>query len=283
MRLAKWSIALSTAFLVFASDSAHAGAWTKTQNSFFAKVALTTLSTNEFHTRDGDNISTADFHTWSFNLYGEYGILDRLTGIIRFPFVRSAGFETTQSFTGAGDLGLGIKYGLISGSTPLAIGLGVEFPTGNENGSGELKSTPEGFVRLPTGDGELNTRLDLYVSHSFHPAPAYVSLDAGYNIRTEGFTDEYLVILQGGYKLIEKLWVQASLKATGPVSTPDPSLAGGAALGFGEGVQYTAYSIGTAYEVVPHLSVSFDLYSAFGRITNIYSGLNLVFGIALEY
>jgi hypothetical protein len=260
-----------------------AGAWTRDQQSFYAKLSFTTLNSDQFHTKDGDKITTADFQTWSLNLYGEYGIINNLTAVVRFPFVRSAAFETTESFTGIGDIGVGLKYRLVSGSTPIAVGLHFELPSGNENGSGALKDLPGASVRLPTGDGELNTRWDLYLSHSFYPTPAYASLDAGYNIRTEGFTDEYLIVLQGGYKFIPVMWAQASIKALGPVSTPDPALAGGAALGFGEGVQYTAYSIGTAYEISPHLIVSFDIYSAFGRITNIYSGLNLVFGIALEY
>jgi len=268
--------------LLCSLTEANAGAWTRKQGSYYAKLGFTTLSTNTFHTKDGDEITTADFNTWSFNFYGEYGITESLTGIAKFPFLRNAGFETTESFTGIGDLSIGLRYGLVAGSTPVAVGILIDFPTGNENGSGTLKELPTASVRLPTGDGELNTQLNFSLSHSFYPAPAFVSLDGGYNVRTEGFTDEYLFAVQGGYKIIEKLWLQANLRGIGPISTPDPTLAGGTALGFGEGVQYTAYSFGASYEIAPRLNVSFDLFSAFGRITNIYSGINYVLGISIE-
>jgi hypothetical protein len=271
------------ALIAGSSDVGHAGAWTRKQESFYAKMSFTTLNTDQYHTKDGETITTADFHTWSVNLYGEYGIVDRLTTIVRFPFLRRAGYVTSESYTGIGDLDLGLKYGIITGSTPLAAGISVEFPTGNEEGKGALKHIPGGYIALPTGDGELNTTLSLHGSHSFHPAPAYLSLDVGYNIRTQGFTDEYLVAFQGGVKPIDRLWLQGTLRARGPASTPDATLANGAALGFGEAVQYIAYSLGAAYELLPHVSVSFDAYSAFGRVTNIYSGINLVFGVSLEY
>jgi len=275
-------VLLVCTLMILAISPAHGGAWTRKQNSFYAKLGLTTLSTNEFHTKDGDKIETADFHTWSLNLYGEYGVTDRLTGILRAPILRSAGFETTESFTGIGDIGLELKYGLLTGSTPVAVSFGADFPTGDETGTGSLKTGAGGYIRLPTGDGELNTRVSALVSHSFYPTPAYASFDLGYNVRSEGFTDEYAFGLQGGYKVFEEVWIQANLRGIGPVANPDATLAGGTALGYGEGVQYIAYNLGASYEVIPRVSVSFDFFSAFGRITNIYSGANLVFGLSFE-
>lgn len=274
---------LSTTFTLLMTTTGSGGAWTRQQNSCYAKLSFTTLSTDEYHTVDGETITTADFHTFSLNLYGEYGITNRLTGIVRFPFVRSAGYVTTESYTSMGDLEAGIKYGIITGSTPIAASISAEFPTGDENGKGEIKELPGSYVALPTGDGEFNLIPALHVSHSFHPVAAYLSLDVGYNIRSEGFTDEYLVTAQSGYKVLGKVWIQATLRARGPMTDPDPTLAAGSALGFGEGVQYLAYSLGAGYEVLPHMNLSFDAYSAFGKITNIYSGINLVFGLAIEY
>ena len=287
MIAAKCTLAMMiTALIISIKEEASAGAWTRNENSVYAKLAFSTLSTNTFHTKDGDKISTADFQTWSLDLYGEYGLLDRLTAVVKFPILKKAGFVTTQSKTGIGDLGLELKYGLVTGSTPVAIGVGVDLPTGDENGFGLLKdqvSTPGGLVRLPTGDGEFNTRINVYVSHSFYPVPAYLSIDGGYNFRTKNFTNEYVFGLQGGYKIAGTVWLQANLRGMGPVRTPDPDLANGAALGLGEGVQYTTYSFGAAYEIIPHYAVSFDFFSAFGKITNIYSGINFVLGVSIEY
>jgi hypothetical protein len=268
--------------LIISAGTASGGAWTRQQNSWYAKLAFTTLRASEAYDQNGDKFTTPDFHTWSVNLYGEYGITNELTGIVRVPFVRSAGYETSESFSGVGDLSVELKYGLVRGNTPVSFALEADFPAGDPDATGQLNDG-SGSVPLPTGDGEYNTRLKGSVSHSFHPIPGYVSLDAGYNFRTMGFTDEYLFGLQGGYQIDNRLWIQGNIYGKGPISTPDSVLASKAVLGFGEGVRFIAYSLGLALDVTPHLNVSFDAYSAFGKITSIYSGLNLVFGLAFQY
>ncbi len=281
---------LSSIVAVFAlfgvTDAVAGGAWTRKQNSFYAKLGFSAISTNQFYTKDGNKIRTADFQAWSLDLYGEYGVLNQLTAVIKFPVVKRAVFETSEAKLGIGDVSLELKYGISSGNTPVAIGLGIELPTGDQNGFGRLKdqaNNPGGFIRLPTGDGEFNTRVTLYLAHSFHPIPAYVAIDGGYNFRTKNFTNEYAFALQAGYKFANKIWLQANLRGLGPATDPDPELALNAALGLGEGVQYASYGFGAAYEFIPRYSVTFDFFSAFGKIANIYSGANFVVGMSVEY
>lgn len=268
---------------VLLSETVFAGAWTRKQHTLYSKLSFSTLSTNTFYTRDGGKLTTADFRTWSTDIYGEYGVLDRLTAIAKIPILKSASFETTGSKAGIGDVGIGFRYGIISQtSTPVAITTFFEFPSGDENGLASLNDG-SGVVRLPTGDGEFNTRIVASISHSFHPVPAFISVDAGYNIRTEGFTNEYMFGLQAGYKPAPGFWIQGILQALGPVGRTNPDLQGGGVrLGLGEGVQYTAYGFGVAYEIVENVSLSFDYHSAFGKTTNIYSGANLIAGISYE-
>ncbi len=280
------TISVGIVLILGCLDEAMSGAWTRKQNSLYAKIGISMIGTNTFYTHTGNKIQTADFRAWSVDLYGEYGILDRLTGVVKFPAAKRARFETSEAKLGIGDLGLELKYGLLAGNIPIALGLGVELPTGDQNGFGLLKdqtNNPGGFIRQPTGDGELNTRATLYLSHSFYPVPAFISFEGGYNFRTKNFTDEYAFGLQAGYKLASKVWLQANLRGLGPVTDPDSELAGAAAIGLGEGVQYTSYGFGAAYEVDQHYSVIVDFFSAFGKITNIYSGVNFVVGISVEY
>jgi len=279
-------LSVSLVLMLGCIDDANAGAWTRKKNSLYAKIGLSTISTNRFYTKDGNKIRTADFQAWSLDLYGEYGILDRLTGVVKFPVAKRAVFETSEAKLGIGDLGLELKYGLLAGNTPIAIGLGVELPTGDQNGFGRFKdqaNDPGGFIRLPTGDGEFNTRATLYISHSFYPVPAYVSIEGGYNFRTKNFTNEYAFAFQAGYKVANKIWLQANLRGLGPASDPDPDLALAAAIGLGEGVRYRSYGFGAVYEFIPHYSLTFDFFSAFGKITNIYSGANFVVGMSIEH
>ena len=273
-------ILLTIVGVILLSDTTLCSGWTRAQGSIYTKLAVTTLGTSEAHDQNGDTYTTPQFNTWSLNLYGEYGITDRLTAILRAPLLRSAKFENSESLTNIGDLSIEVKYGLVRGNTPVAIAVEAEFPTGEEVGLAPLTDGSGGSVRLPTGDGEFNTRIKASISRSFHPIPAYLSFVAGYNIRTKSFTNEYQFMIQAGYRIGTVIWLQGNLDARGPVTTPNPALASQATLGFGEGVQYVAYSLGLSYEMLPSVALSLDAYSAFGKITSIYSGLNLVFGVS---
>ncbi|MDH4068924.1 MAG: hypothetical protein OEV30_00720 [Ignavibacteria bacterium] len=264
------------------AQSAQGGAWTRKQGSLYTKLGVTVLGTSEAYDQDGNKFTTPKFNTWSLNLYGEYGATDRFTSILRAPVLRAAKFENSESFTGVGDISVEFKYGLIRGSTPVSVSVEPVFPSGDKDGITPLTDGSGGTVRLPTGDGEYNTVVKGSVSHSFHPIPGYVSFDAGYNFRTMGFTDEYLLMVQAGYQIDDVLWLQGNINAKGPVATPDSALASRATLGFGEGVQFVAYSFGLAYEMLPTVALTFDAYSAFGKITSIYSGFNFVFGISWQ-
>jgi hypothetical protein len=267
---------------VLQTDS-FGGAWTRKTGSFYAKLSYSLLATNEFYTRDGVKIMTADFNTQSMSFYGEYGLWEGFTGSLQFPFVRTATFETTESQVGIGDASFGLKYGIVrAGSTPFAVSATIGIPTGDKTGTTLLKDGSGGSVYLPTGDGEFNIWLQLHLSHSLYPVPAYISLDGGINLRTRGLTNEYQFGVQAGYT-IGRFWIQGSLRTFGPVDTPKPDLIlGGVQVGIGEGVQYSTYGLSTAYEIAQGLRLSAEAFSAFGRITNIYSGVNIMIGVSLE-
>ena len=175
-----------------------------------------------------------------------------------------------------------LKYGLLSGEVPVAFGVRFELPTGDKNAFGRNLSNPDAIIYLPTGDGEFNTWARAYASHSFHPVPAFVSVDAGYNFRTQGLTDQYQAGLQVGYKPIEALWLFGNLRRLALVARANTNLIYNA-IGVGEGVEYTTYGFGASYGFLPHLSVSLDAASAFGTVKNIYGGLNFGFGVAVDY
>ena len=75
--------------------------------------------------------------------------------------------------------------------------------------------------------------------------PAFFTLEAGYNTRTAGFTDQYTDGAQIGYKFFDKLWLTASVRTLDNVRAPDPSKLN--KIGLGEGVAYSAATPGTSY------------------------------------
>jgi len=258
------------------------GGWIKKAGALYTKVGVTTLSTTKFHANDGILVSTAEFQTLTIQVYGEYGIIDRLSAVFDIPVFRRHAYVTADAVSGIGDVGVELKYGILAEEFPLAFGVGAEFPTGDQNAFGRNKTNPANIIFLPTGDGEFNVWTRVYASHSFFPAPAFVSLDAGYNFRTKGLTNQYQAGAQVGYKFFGTIWLFGNLRRFATAGAANPAFIY-SSVGVGEGVEYTTYGFGLSYEFIPRFNVTFDLASALGTVRNIYSGTNLGFGIAVDW
>lgn len=281
LRLRLWTV-IATFMTAFSFQSFAGGGWINQPGTLYAKIGLTTLSTNAFHGPDGSLITTADFTTQTLQFYSEYGILEDLSAVFDIPFLKRSKYITSRAVTGFGDVGIEFKYGLMSAEIPVAVGVRFELPTGDKNAFGRNLSNPDAIIYLPTGDGEFNVWARAYASHSFHPFPVFVTLDAGYNFRTQNLTDQYQVGFQLGYKPVEGLWLFGNVRRLALVGQANTQLIFNA-IGVGEGVEYSSYGMGISYGFLPHLSISLDAASAFGPVKNIYSGTNVGFGIAVDY
>ncbi len=275
------ALTLACSFLLLGGEAHAGGGWARRPHSLYVKLAATTLTSDAFHISNGTVVRTADFNTQTLQLYVEYGVLNRLSAVLDAPVFKRAAYVTASSASGIGDLGLTLKYAILTGRFPASLGIGAEFPTGNRQAFGVNKNNPEVRIVLPTGDGEFNTWLRTYVSHSFHLWPGFASIDVGYNLRTMGFTNQYQANLQLGYKASNAVWVFGDLRRFATAGTPR----GGAvfsSIGIGEGVEYTSYGMGLSVEVAPHTDLTGNVSGGLGRAKNIYSGLNLGFGIAVD-
>jgi hypothetical protein len=280
MNYLKKVFAVALALSLWTSEGIAGGGWTRKPQSLYTKVGFNWLSSNQFFTRDGFKLETAPFYLRTLDLYAEYGLHDRLTAQLNFPLARSARFETSESATGIGDLSLELKYGLWQGDFPVALSVGVDVPTGNPNAIGRLNGNFGGFIRLPTGDGEWNIWTRTYISHSFYPIPMYASLDLGFNLRTQGFTNQYAAGVELGYKPLDALWVVSRVRRLALIGTPNTGVI--SAIGLGEGVEFNSISIGVAYSVTAQLSITADANGGFGVLKNIYSAPTFNMGVAFE-
>lgn len=257
------------------------GGWIDPPGSFYLKASVSSLRSESYHANDGHTVRTAEFSDLTLGVYAECGLWPRLAAEVDLPLLRRHSFPGAEPVSGPGDIGIGLKYGIATGSTPLAVGVTVEIPTGDRDAFGRNLLQPESIIRLPTGDGEWNAWARIHASHSFSPAPAYMSIDAGYNIRTRGLTDQYRAGVSGGYRPIERLALSGGVRRMGTVGAANPSLVY-SAVGIGEGVAYTAWDLGLAYGVVPSVSVTADLSSAFGGVRNLYGGTVVTLGVAIR-
>jgi len=196
------------------------GPWTKPKGKAYLKLSEWWTIFDQHFTDTGmldPNITTGVFNT---SIYGEFGITDRLTGIINAPiisrnYMNNLKSRTTEeliiegeSITTIGDFDLGIKYGLTrpGAKFPLAATLMLGLPTG--------KSSAGTLNNLQTGDGEFNQmlQLDSGTGFSLGKSSAYLSSFIAINNRTKGFSEEFRFGLEFGIGLLNKaLWLNSKL------------------------------------------------------------------------
>ena len=170
------------------------GGWPQPKKHGYFKLSQNFIQSPYYFNPDGDIIDITTIGLYTFSLYGEYGITDRLTGILYFPFFvrntlnevqynQSGKTEPGDSFNSVGDTDLSFKYGIVV-NKPIVVSATLLFglPIGKTSG-GETQI-------LQSGDGEFNQMIKIDVSSSFYPKPIYVSAYAGFNNRTRGFSDE---------------------------------------------------------------------------------------------
>ena len=272
--------------MCFISYSAFSqSGWTRQKKTYFVKTSINLFNSSAYYNLDGEKLTTTEFRQQSLSLYGEYGITDRLTGIINFPMLKLNSYANTDVAVGIGDLKLEVKYALLRKNIPLSISVAPEFPTGSKNNYAQ-NTTSADQINLPTGDGEFNVWTTLAASHSFYPVPAYVSVSTAYNYRTQyngfSFRDQLKSNLEVGYKLLDVVWFNATLSAQTSIGVKP---VGTTEFIRGEGTEFTALGLGASYQFIKGWSVALQGWGysdlLFAR-KNIYSAPTYSIGVFYE-
>ena len=262
----KGSVLVSLALIaLFFVQDVLGGPWPQRRKHGFYKIGFGFVQANRYYEPNGNLISIPTLSDYTTSFYGEYGFTDRLTGVAYIPLVqritlnRQVGRETGAVFfdgaekTGLADADIGVRYGLLQkGNTVISASLMLGLPLGDnaqENG-------------LFTGDGEFNQHLSVGVGHSFYPAPAYVAVEAGYNNRTQGFSDEFRFSAEAGYTIKQKLTVIARARGLESLKNGDESITGGMGGLSGNNQRYLAYGAELAYSITSSVGVSFSVEGA---------------------
>lgn len=271
-------------FLLVAFDAQAGGGWPQARKQGYFKLGQNGIRASNIYDASGTVIpitpSTGIFTT---SLYGEYGITSRFTTLLYLPFfVRSIQNELKYNQSGLveegdelnsiGDTDLSFKYGLII-NKPVVVSATLLFglPFGNSGGG------KTGV--LQTGDGEFNQMLRIDVSHSFYPRPLYTSAYAGFNNRTNGFSDEWRAGLEVGYTVKQKLTFITKLSVVqsffnGSESVPSNGI-------FSNNTEYVSPEIEVAYSVNQRWGFSFSAGGALAA-RNILAAPNYGVGIFLK-
>ncbi|WP_425392670.1 hypothetical protein [Ekhidna sp.] len=249
------------------------GGWTKPKGEAYYKVSQWWVVAAKHYTGTGGtdpNITTGIFNS---SIYGEYGITDRITGIVYFPFFSRTyrneqvsgtnGMVTSpgESVNSIGDTDIAIKYGISKPGSKFVFAGTLLFglPLGNDSGGSDGS--------LQTGDGEFNQmiRFDLSKSFSVGKINAYANIYSGFNNRTKNFSDEFRAGGEvGGAFLNNKLWGIFRVDMVESLQNGLSSAEGssGATI-FANNTEFVAYTYEAAYYATEKLGFSASYSGAF--------------------
>lgn len=262
----------------FLSLSANAGGgWTKKKGTGYYKVSHWWVNAAKQYTFDGKTAPALQEGIFNTSIFAEYGITDKVTGIIHLPFSKSA--NDIESISGIGDTDVAFKYQLNKPGSKFAFSGTLLFglPLGNDAGGSDGS--------LQTGDGEFNQLIRLDLSRSFAIAKinAYASIYAGYNNRSNNFSDEFRAGGEMGASFLNnRIWGIVRLdNITSMQNGMDSDSFSDGATVFANNTEYFAYT----YEIAVYATEKMGISASTGRVFNaslIFASPSYSLGIFLD-
>ena len=259
-------------FVFAISSSAFAGGpWTQKKGKGYYKLSEWWLTYNQHFTDSGEidpNITTGIFTT---ALYAEYGITDRLTGLVYAPLFTRNYYNNQISATtkeiiqrgealnAVGDFDVSLKYGLTApgAKIPVSATLTLGLPFG-QIGKGDLGI-------LQTGDGEFNQMIQIDAGTGFQlfNKSAYASTYVGFNHRTEGYSEEFRYGLEFGINLFnQKMWLIGRLTGVESFQNGDVQSINNTGI-FANNAEFTSFGLEAAYYLTKNAGFSVSFAGAF--------------------
>lgn len=259
-------LAITILLMTISSQQLYAGGgWPQKKGSGFFKLGQYVLRSNQYFNPEGSLIEVQPrISVYNTSFYGEYGITDRLTGIVYFPFFsrstlnnlerRNGDFVEGDAVSSLGDTDISLKYGLIV-NKPIVVSAKITFGLPLGKSSGGNTGT------LQTGDGEFNQMLTIEASHSFYPIPLYASVAAGFNNRTNNFSDEVRFGAEAGYTF-GKFTAVARVNLVESLMNGDGATNSNQGV-FGNNIEYFSFSPEIIYSITKKAGVSVSVATAF--------------------
>lgn len=267
------SIALAVLFLIGGYIKSRADdTWPRPYHKSYLKISQWWLVADQHYTDRGlidPNVTNGIFNT---SLYAEYGLTNRLTGVIYFPFFSRNYFnnqisQTTgdllkkgEALNSVGDTDISIRYAISRPGAGLALSgtMLLGLPIGKTGGGAT--------GTLQTGDGEFNQMFEfgMGTAGTYKNVPVYLKASIALNNRTGGFSDEFRYGLEIGMGIFnEKMWIGGGLVGVESFKNGKlPSQVQSTSI-FANNTEYTSYGFEINYYVTKKVGLSFGYASAF--------------------
>jgi hypothetical protein len=284
--------ALIVVAVLGASASAHAGAWTRDAGHHYVNISYSRIATSTLFAPDFSKVPIPPYEQHQLGFYGEVGLVSRwLTATVEGTLYRKNRLVGQGATDGFGDVRLGAWSGLVTQPVRLALGITVGIPTGDPRPSAP-SADPEAQLiarSLPTGDGEVDVEGRLALGSSFGRTPKwpvehYLVVEAGYWLRTAGFSDAFVWRVELGtrfpWRFIDRFWW--IWRFSGVESFASTTEAAQNATGLGNGVTFIAPGIEVYGRIWRGLGASVALDSAL-RARSVAAGVNLRFAVSWQW
>jgi hypothetical protein len=270
--------------LLVAAELFAGGPWTRQQGHGFVQLGFSALRAKNIYELDGSKKPINTLGDYTLQLYGEYGITDKLTASLIIPFKRetldrlialpgNVELFPGDSKNGIADIDVELKYGIVQSDVVVSAALWAGLPVGDNN-------QPNGLL---TGDGELNVGVKLLAGKSFYPAPFYVTADIGYNRRSNNFSDEVLFNAEVGYAPIEQLYLLLTFAGKKSTKNGTAANASNGSTGlYTNDQEYLALIPKIYFKFNEHYGVSAGISTAFSG-KNVAATLVYNIGVAYEF
>jgi hypothetical protein len=258
--------------------------WNENQGHGFFKLSQSVIVSDDFYNAEGNIIPIKTSGVYITGLYGQYGLTDRLTGFLYFPFlfrntineqeqVNSGVTEAGDASNSIGDTDVGIAYGVIqNGPLVLNASLTLGLPVG-ETAGGDSEV-------LQSGDGEFNQLIKLNAGYSFASVPVYAAASIGYNNRSDGFSDEFHASLEAGLTIKQRL--TAALKLYNLSSFENGDVVSRQNGLFSNNLEYLAIGTELNYAYTQNWGLSFSFRGA-GSGQNILASPSYALGLYYDF
>jgi len=211
------ALALLVVLCTLVPGIGRAGAWLQPEGGAFVKTSWLYLDTDRRHDCRGDEEPAASFDG-SFRehqafVYGEFGLHRRVTALVSMAVKDARITDAVVPEFGTrstGDLRLGARWGLATGSIPVSLETVVSVPTYPESDLSDPVGEREQFLPAGTGRIEIETRLQ--AGASLYPLPVYANLALGRRDRGGVFGDQWTVAAEVG-ATFDRVFVKSDLSA----------------------------------------------------------------------
>lgn len=255
-------------FLSVTISLSAGGGWPKPKGKGYFKLSQFSIRADQHYTDQGMLDPNVTIGVYNTSIYGEYGLTDRLTGIINAPLYARSTVDNVLSRTtneiivlgdalnGIGDVDISLKYGLSRAGSKVAVSASVllGLPLGNDQGGRDNN--------LQLGDGEFNQLLTIDAGIGL--GVGYVNFYAGFNNRTKSFSDEFRYGVEGGVSVLKKkLWITGRIIGVESLENGSFQRQSENFTIFSNDTKYTSASLELNYYVTPNIGVSANYATAF--------------------